>query len=74
MKNAASVAANMKSRVGTFSTSIASVSQAYADQAHHTSAKMSAARAKPAVDVSSSTSAVTCVNAKTKTRSKKSSM
>jgi hypothetical protein len=63
-----------KSRVGMFSTSIASVSHAYADHAHQMSANTSAARPNPAADVSSMTSVVTCVNAKTKTRSKKSSM
>ena len=73
-KNTPSIAPKMKSRVGMFSTSIASVIQAYADHAHHTSANTSAARANPSADVSSRTSVVTCVNANTNTRSKKSSM
>ena len=73
MKKAAVIAANMSSRVTLFSTSIAFVIQVYADQAHQTIARTSVARAKPARLVSSRISAVTCVNAKTKTRSKKSS-
>ena len=73
MKNPAAMAANTISRVTVFSTSIAFVIHAYADQAHHTIASTSAARAKPCALVSSRISDVTCVNAKTKTRSKKSS-
>ena len=47
MKNPATMAANTISRVTVFSTSIAFVIHAYADQAHHTIASTSAARAKP---------------------------
>ena len=73
MKNPATMAANTIRRVTEFSTSIALVIHAYADHAHHTIASTSAARANPRGVVSSRISAVTCVNAKTKTRSKKSS-
>ncbi len=73
VKNPAAIAANRISRVTAFSTSIAFVIQVYADHAHHTIASTSAARANPAPLVSSRMSEVTCVNANTKTRSKKSS-
>ena len=74
MKNPAAIAANMISRVTAFSTSMAFVIHAYADHAHHTIASTSAARRNPSTLVSSRISAVTCVNANTNTRSKKSSM
>ena len=74
MKNAAVIAANMISRVTTFSMSIAFVIHAYADHAHHTIASTSAARRNPCALVSSRIRAVTWVNANANTRSKKSSM
>ena len=74
MKKPAAIAAKMISRVTALSTSMAFVIHAYADHAHQTIASTSAARANPSGLVSSRISAVTCVNAKTKTRSKKSSM
>ncbi len=73
MKNPAAIAAKMISLVTAFSTSIAFVIHAYADQAHQTIASTSAARANPCGLVSSRMSDVTCVNANTNTRSKKSS-
>ncbi len=74
MKNPAAIAPNTINLVTAFSMSIAFVIHAYADHAHQTIARMSAARANPAALVSSRISDVTCVNANTKTRSKKSSM
>ena len=49
------------------------VSQAYAAQAHQSAARTSTPRPIPANVGSSASSVATCVNAKTKTRSKKSS-
>ena len=74
MKKPAAIAAKMIRRVTTFSMSMAFVIHAYADHAHHTIASTSAARTNPSALVSSRMSAVTCVNANTNTRSKKSSM
>ena len=73
MKKLAAIATMRPSLPTRVSRSSMVVVHAYPDHAHHTIPSTSRERAKPAALVSSRISEATCVIAKTKTRSKKSS-
>jgi hypothetical protein len=69
----AAIAPKIVSRAAFSSGSISLVSHVYAAHAHHSAASTMTARATPCQVVSSASIPVTCVIAKTKTRSKNSS-